>query len=92
MIRTLATMLACHWSAHRIQRYLDRDPAAPLTADETHRLESHLAQCERCQGLADEYRFLHGAVGTWARRSLPPEPALQRMHELVDRLSRGENQ
>jgi hypothetical protein len=30
MMSSLLTMLTCHWSARRIQRYLDADPAALL--------------------------------------------------------------
>ena len=41
MIKAVRTMLTCHWSARRIQRYLDADPAAQLDADEIRRLEAH---------------------------------------------------
>ena len=34
MSGTVRQMLTCHWSAQRIQRYLDADPAAPLTPGE----------------------------------------------------------
>lgn len=50
----LSTMWICHWAGRRIQRDLDADPAARLTAAELHRLETHLASCEKCATTAEE--------------------------------------
>ncbi len=66
MMGTLRQMLTCHWSARRIQRYLDADPAAPLTPGEIVRLEGHLATCERCSRAANEHRALHRALSLWS--------------------------
>ncbi|MGA8258573.1 MAG: zf-HC2 domain-containing protein [Nocardioides sp.] len=66
MTGTLRQMLACHWSARRIQRYLDADPAATLTPREISRLEGHLATCERCTSVAAEHRALHRALSLWS--------------------------
>ena len=66
MTGTLRQMLICHWSARRIQRYLDADPAAPLTPGEIARLEGHLATCEKCTRVLSEHRVLHRAL---SRRS-----------------------
>ncbi len=66
MTGTLRQMLTCHWSARRIQRYLDADPAAPLTPREVARLEGHLAICERCDRVVFEYRMLHRALSRWS--------------------------
>ncbi|WP_435198936.1 zf-HC2 domain-containing protein [Janibacter sp. GS2] len=66
MIGTLRQMLTCHWSARRIQRYLDADPAAPLTPGDVSRLEEHLATCERCNRIAAEHRALHRALSVWS--------------------------
>ncbi|PFG32870.1 zf-HC2 domain-containing protein [Sanguibacter antarcticus] len=73
MLGTLRQMLTCHWSARRIQRYLDADPAARLTPGETSRLEEHLATCERCAEVAAENRALHRALSAWTgMRSVDP--------------------
>lgn len=66
MIGTLRQMLTCHWSARRIQRYLDADPAAPLTPGDVSRLEGHLATCERCNQIVAEHRALHRALSLWS--------------------------
>lgn len=66
MIGTVRQMLTCHWSARRIQRYLDADPAARLTPGEVARLEEHLETCERCTQVANEHRALHRALSLWS--------------------------
>ncbi len=66
MIGTLRQMLTCHWSGRRIQRYLDADPAAPLTPGEIARLEEHLATCEKCSHVVTEHRALHRALSLWS--------------------------
>ncbi len=68
MISATRTMLTCHWSARRIQRYLDADPAAPLPPEQVHRLESHLKTCEKCGATAEDYRRLRRALLLFAQR------------------------
>lgn len=75
----LTTMWTCHWARRRIQRYLDADPAAPLTAADLLRLEAHLAVCERCASSVEEARGLRRALAAWSVRRAP-DP------ELVDRV------
>lgn len=66
MTGTMRQMLTCHWSARRIQRYLDADPAAPLSPGEISRLEAHLATCHKCTRVATEHRALHRALSVWS--------------------------
>ncbi len=81
-------MLRCHWSAGRIQRYLDADPSAPLTPGEVTRLEEHLATCERCSEVIGQHRALHQALSRWSRAR--PDPAsVRRMRAVVDELTSG---
>lgn len=75
MMSSLTTMLTCHWSARRIQRYLDADPSALLEPAEVHRLEHHLATCEKCSAAAEEYCGLRRALARWSQRRLP-NPAM----------------
>ncbi len=86
MIRSLTMMLTCHWSARRIQRYLDADPSAPLDPAEVRRLEAHLAHCDKCATVANEYRHLNRALARWSGQRLPDPAAVQRMYAVVDRL------
>ncbi len=75
MISSVRTMLTCHWSARRIQRYLDADPSAPLTPDEVERLEGHLAICEKCAEVYADHRLLRRRFARWSQAGLP-DPAM----------------
>jgi anti-sigma factor RsiW len=86
VISTVHRMLTCHWSARRIQRYLDVDPSARLAPREVRRLEAHLAICEKCTELAQEHRRLNRALSRWSGRQLPTPDVVARMHAVVDRL------
>lgn len=90
MIRTARRMLSCHFTARRLNRYLDADPAAPLTETEIRRLETHLAECERCAGAVADFRALRGALRGLAQRLEPQPDAVARIHRLVDDLAEGQ--
>nr|WP_237159898.1 zf-HC2 domain-containing protein [Mycolicibacterium austroafricanum] len=83
-------ILTCRWSARRLQRYLDADPAAPLDAHEIHRLETHLAACDKCRAAVAEHRMIDSALARWAARTLPDRRSIERVHNIVDRLIEGE--
>lgn len=55
-ITDVITMPECHWVRAHLIRYLDRDPSAPMSAEELARLESHIAICDKCASISDEYR------------------------------------
>lgn len=86
MIAHLRAMLTCHWSARRIDRYLDADPSAPLTAEEVRRLEGHLAVCERCGLVTEEHRALRRALARWSEQHPPAPDAVARLHRTLDRI------
>ncbi len=90
MISTIARMLTCHWAARRVQRYLDADPSAPLESAEVRRLEGHLATCDKCTALAEEYRQLNTALSRWAARRLPDDLSVTRLHAMVDQIVDGD--
>lgn len=90
MIRAIRMMMTCHWSARRIQRYLDADPAALLGPDEIRRLEAHLAECDRCAAAVAEYRHIDSALSRWALRRMPDPRSVIKMRDVVDHLVRGE--
>ena len=86
MISTVRMMLSCHFTARRIQRYLDADPAAPLDPAEIGRLEAHLAECARCSAAADDFRAMRWAMLRLSRLVGPDPRAVDRLHQVVDRL------
>lgn len=86
---TLRQMLTCHWSARRIQRYLDSDRAAPLTPGEVARLQAHLATCEKCSEILTEHRALHHALSVWSGRPGVDPAAVDRLRDFIDNLAHG---
>lgn len=87
MIRAARMMLTCHWSARRIQRYLDADPAAPLATDEIRRLEAHLAVCERCRAAEQEFRQINAALSRWTIQTMPDADRVEHVRHFLDRLT-----
>ncbi len=84
------SMVTCRWSAHRIQRYLDGDPAAPLRPREVRRLEAHLAVCTRCSAVLEEHRRLRGALGRWTRGAGPSQDSVARVQGFLRQLTEAE--
>jgi hypothetical protein len=82
-------ILTCHWAGRRIERYLDADPSAPLTAEEVARLEAHLATCERCARLAAQHRVLHRALSLWPGPAYVDPAAVIRVRSFLDDLTDG---
>lgn len=92
MISSIRKMLTCHWSARRIQRYLDHDPSAVLAPAEVRRLEEHLAICEKCTQVAAEHQSLNRALARWSGQQQPDPESLARLHAAMDRLVNQEDQ
>ena len=91
MISSVRMMLTCHWSARRIQRYLDQDPSATLARAQVRRLEDHLAVCEKCRQVAAEHQVLNRALARWSGQQLPDPGSLARLHAVLDRLVNEDN-
>jgi len=87
MTGTLRQMVTCHWSARRIQRYLDADPAARLTPGEISRLEGHLATCAKCTQLAAEHRALHRALSLWSSGTAVDPRSVEHVREFLSTIS-----
>lgn len=90
MIHALRTMVECRWSARRIQRYIDADPAAPLTAGEVRRLAAHLDVCERCTAVVRESRGVKASLARLSERRTPDPVRVARLRLQAQLLSRNE--
>ncbi len=92
MITRLRMMLTCHWTGRHVHRYLDSDPAAPLTAAEISRLEGHLAVCARCAEATGDYRLIEAGLARLGALRTPDPAAVDRIRSVVHRLGseRGE--
>lgn len=86
MITAVGRMLSCHFTAKRLQRYLDADPSAPLEPAEVRRLEAHLAECDRCASAVADFRSMRWAMLRLSRLVGPEPAAVQRLHRAVDQL------
>lgn len=83
---SLTSMWRCHWARRRLQRYLDTDPAAPLSRDEVRRLEAHLTACARCSSLAEDFRGLRRVLRSWSLRRSPDPAAVARLRLAAEQL------
>ncbi|MCZ4077716.1 zf-HC2 domain-containing protein [Rhodococcus sp. H36-A4] len=90
MMKTARMMLTCHWSARRLQRYLDADPSGRLDPTEVRRIEAHLAVCARCRAAEGEFRQIDTALSRWTVRTVPDEKSVEHARKFVDRLTRGD--
>lgn len=82
-------LLTCRWTARRLQRYLDADPAAPLAPGEVTRLEEHLSTCARCGEVVGQHRRLRRALAGWSARQPVEAGSLDRLRTVLDDLVDG---
>lgn len=82
-------ILRCPWSRRRLDRYLDDDPAAPLSQRERRRLESHLAVCQWCTRTLEGHRLVRRVLAAAAADSTPDAGAVRRLQLLLDDLGAG---
>ena len=61
-ISEVMSMPECHWVRAHLIRYLDRDPSAPMSPEELARLETHIAICEKCAAVSEDYREASDAL------------------------------
>lgn len=71
---SIGQMRECRRTAKNLQRFLDRDPSAPLSDEDRRRVELHLAECEKCTALSEEYQVLHQSLQHLGA-SMEPDPA-----------------
>lgn len=88
MMTTAWQMITCHWTARRLQRYLDADPAAPLTPGEVARLEEHVAACTRCAEVMLQSRLVRSALSQWSHHPVDPL-SVGRLLRVLDDLAEG---
>ena len=79
MSMSIPRMLECRRTRRRLHRFLDRDPSAPLTNAEVAEVEEHLRGCERCTGLAEEYRALNRSLEHVGTSLAPDNRSVQRV-------------
>ena len=84
-ISEVMSMPECHWVRAHLILYLDRDPSAPLTAAELMRLESHIAICDKCASISEDYRETSKALSQL--RSGVDEESIARLSASLQKLT-----
>jgi anti-sigma factor RsiW len=91
MSMSIPRMIECRRTRRRLQRFLDRDPAALLSPAEVAEVEQHLQGCERCTGLVEEYRALHKSLDHLGSALEPDDETVLRVRRALDRALENED-
>lgn len=84
-ISDVISMPECHWVRAHLIRYIDRDPSAPLSDEELDRLQTHIAICDKCATISDEYRETSKALSQL--RTRVDQESIARLSESLKKLT-----
>lgn len=87
MISRIAFAMRCKWTTRRLQRYIDMDPAATLSAQDIIRVRAHLAECEKCSTSVDDYKRMNIALRWVGKNTAPDESSLERLREKLRQIT-----
>lgn len=87
-ISEVMSMPECHWVKSHLTQYLDRDPSAPLTDAELRRLEAHIAICDRCTAVSEDYRETSKALSQL--RTHVDQESIDRLSNSLKKLTLGD--
>jgi anti-sigma factor RsiW len=82
---SIRQLLECRRTARNLQRFLDRDPSAPLSEEDRRRVAAHLDECEKCAAISAEYQALHASLQHLGSALAPDPQAVERVRAAVDR-------
>lgn len=83
-ISEVMSMPECHWVKSHLTQYLDRDPSAPMSEAELIRLEAHIAICDRCAAVSEDYRETSKALSQL--RTHVDQESIDRLSDSLKRL------
>jgi len=66
-ISEVMSMPECRWVRAHLTQYLDRDPSAPLSDEELARIQAHIAICDRCSAISEDYRETARALSQYRK-------------------------
>lgn len=84
-ILEVISMPECRWVKSHLTQYLDRDPSAPLSADELTRLQTHIAICDKCAALSEDYRETSKALSQY--RQHVDQESIERLSNSLKKLT-----
>ena len=81
----LAVAIRCKINSHRLSRYIDRDPAAPLNESEIQKIKAHLAECEKCTAVIKDFTTVKSAMRWLGANQPPDEPGIERLRQSLEK-------
>jgi len=87
-ISEVMSMPECRWVRSHLTQYLDRDPSAPLSDEELARIQAHIAICDRCSAISEDYRETARALSQY-RKHIDQE-SIERLSNSLRKLTSEE--
>lgn len=87
-ISEIISMPECRWVRSHLTQYLDRDPSAPLSDEELAKLETHIAICDKCAAISEEYRETSKALSQL--RTHADQESIDRLSNSLKKLTLGD--
>ena len=87
-ISEIISMPECRWVRSHLTQYLDRDPSAPLSDEELAKLETHIAICDNCAAISEEYRETSKALSQL--RTHADQESIDRLSNSLKKLTLGD--
>jgi hypothetical protein len=87
-ISEVMAMPECRWVKSHLSQYLDRDPSAPLTDEELTRLQTHIAICDKCAAISEDYRETSYALSQY--RKHVDQESIERLSNSLEKLTSGD--
>lgn len=77
----LMMAMRCRITSRRLSRYIDRDPAAPLSASEILKVKSHLDECEKCTAAVRDLSNIKSTMRRLGSAQMPDESSIERLKQ-----------
>jgi hypothetical protein len=87
-ISEVMSMPECRWVRSHLSQYLDRDPSAPLSDEELTRLQTHIAICDKCAAISEDYRETSHALSQY--RKHVDQESIERLSNSLKKLTSGD--
>ena len=87
-ITEVMSMPECRWVRSHLSQYLDRDPSAPLSDEELTRLQTHIAICDKCAAISEDYRETSNALSQY--RKHVDQESIERLSNSLKKLTSGD--
>lgn len=84
-VSEMISMPECRWVRAHLTQYLDQDPSAPLSSEEISRIDFHIALCEKCSSISEDYREITKSLRHY-RKQVDRE-SIQRLSDSLKKIT-----